>query len=39
VSPLRPADDAIVVDTSEMTESAVISHLSQVVEERARALR
>jgi cytidylate kinase len=39
VSPLRPADDAIVVDTSEMTESAVISRLSQVVEERARALR
>jgi CMP/dCMP kinase len=39
VSPLRPADDAIVVDTSDMTEAEVIAHLVEVVEERARALR
>jgi cytidylate kinase len=39
VSPLRPADDAVVVDTSEMTESEVVAHLVRVVEERARALR
>jgi cytidylate kinase len=39
VSPLRPADDAIVVDTSDMTEEEVVAHLAEVVEERARALR
>jgi CMP/dCMP kinase len=39
VSPLRPADDAIIVDTGDMTEAEVIAHLAQVVEERARALR
>jgi cytidylate kinase len=39
VSPLRPADDAIVVDTSDMTEAEVVRHLVEVVEERARALR
>ena len=39
VSPLRPADDAIIVDTSDMTEAAVVGHLVNVVEERARALR
>jgi CMP/dCMP kinase len=39
VSPLRPAEDAIIVDTSEMTEAEVIAHLVKVVEERARALR
>jgi cytidylate kinase len=39
VSPLRPADDAIIVDTSDMTEAEVVAHLAEVVEERARALR
>ena len=39
VSPLRPADDAIVVDTSEMTEAEVVAHLVDVVQQRARALR
>lgn len=39
VSPLRPAHDAIVVDTSEMNEAEVVRHLVKVVEERARALR
>lgn len=39
VSPLRPADDAIIVDTSEMTEAEVVDHLVEVVEERAQALR
>jgi cytidylate kinase len=39
VSPLRPADDAIIVDTSDMTEDEVVAHLVKVVEERARALQ
>ncbi|MBV9513682.1 MAG: (d)CMP kinase [Mycobacteriaceae bacterium] len=39
VSPLRPADDAIIIDTSEMTEAEVVRHLVEVVGERARALR
>jgi CMP/dCMP kinase len=39
VSPLRPADDAITVDTGEMTEDEVIAYLVEVVEKRARALR
>lgn len=39
VSPLRPADDAIVVDTSDMTEAEVVAHLINIVQEHARALR
>ena len=39
VSPLRAADDALVVDTSEMTESEVIAHLLELVEQRAGAAR
>jgi cytidylate kinase len=39
VSPLRPAEDAIIVDTSDMTEDEVVAYLVEVVEERARALR
>lgn len=39
VSPLQAADDAIVVDTSDMTEEQVVSHLVDVVNERAQALR
>jgi cytidylate kinase len=37
VSPLRAADDAVVVDTSEMTEPQVIAHLLGLVRERAGA--
>lgn len=39
VSPLRPADDAVVVDTSAMTQSEVIEHLKRLVRERAGAQR
>ncbi|WP_313674359.1 (d)CMP kinase [Mycolicibacterium sp.] len=34
VSPLRPADDAVIVDTSEMTQDQVIAHLRDLVETR-----
>jgi CMP/dCMP kinase len=39
VSPLRAADDAVVVDTSAMTEPEVIEHLLELVQERAGASR
>jgi cytidylate kinase len=39
VSPLRAADDALVVDTSDMTESEVVAHLLDLVEQRAGASR
>ena len=39
VSPLRAADDALVVDTSEMSESEVIGHLVELVQQRAGASR
>jgi cytidylate kinase len=39
VSPLRAADDALVVDTSDMTESQVIAHLLDLVKQRAGASR
>nr|WP_090342781.1 (d)CMP kinase [Mycolicibacterium malmesburyense]CRL73375.1 cytidylate kinase [Mycolicibacterium malmesburyense] len=39
VSPLRPADDAVVVDTSAMTQPEVIEHLAHLVRERAGAQR
>jgi len=39
VSPLRAADDALVVDTSDMTEPQVVVHLLRLVEERAGARR
>ncbi|SBS75403.1 Cytidylate kinase [uncultured Mycobacterium sp.] len=39
VSPLRPADDAVIVDTSEMTEAEVVAHLLQLVEQRSGAMR
>jgi CMP/dCMP kinase len=39
VSPLRAADDAVVVDTSVMTEPEVIEHLLELVQERAGASR
>ncbi|MFS0900985.1 (d)CMP kinase [Mycolicibacterium litorale] len=35
VSPLRAADDALVVDTSDMTETDVIAHLQDLVHQRA----
>ncbi|ORB36261.1 cytidylate kinase [Mycobacterium paraseoulense] len=39
VSPLRAAADAVVVDTSEMTEEQVIDHLLELVEQRSGAVR
>jgi CMP/dCMP kinase len=39
VSPLRAASDALLVDTSEMTESDVIAHLLQLVKQRSEAVR
>jgi cytidylate kinase len=39
VSPLRAADDAVVVDTSDMTEPQVVAHLLELVEQRAGASR
>ena len=39
VSPLRSADDALVVDTSDMTEHQTIAHLLDLVEQRAGARR
>jgi CMP/dCMP kinase len=39
VSPLRAADDALVVDTSDMSESEVIAYLVELVEQRAGASR
>jgi CMP/dCMP kinase len=39
VSPLRAASDALVVDTSEMTESEVIAHLLEQVKQRSEAVR
>lgn len=39
VSPLRPAEDALIVDTSEMTQAEVIAHLRDLVEQRTGAVR
>lgn len=39
VSPLRAAEDAVVVDTSAMTEPEVIDHLLQLVQQRSQAVR
>ena len=39
VSPLRAADDALVVDTSDMSESEVIAPLVELVQQRAGASR
>jgi CMP/dCMP kinase len=39
VSPLRAASDAVVVDTSDMTEQAVIAHLLELVQRRDGAVR
>lgn len=39
VSPLRAADDAVIVDTSDMGEEQVIAHLQELVQQRAGANR
>ncbi|MCH9666643.1 MAG: (d)CMP kinase [Actinomycetia bacterium] len=39
VSPLQAAEDAIVVDTSEMTQSEVIAHLAELVGQRVEVSR
>jgi len=39
VSPLRAADDAVIIDTSEMTEAEVITHLRELVAQRSGASR
>ena len=39
VSPLRAADDAQLVDTSDMSEAEVIAHLMELVEQHAGASR
>jgi CMP/dCMP kinase len=39
VSPLRAADDALMVDTSDMTEPEVVAHLLELVKQRAGASR
>jgi cytidylate kinase len=39
VSPLRPADDALIVDTSDMTQDEVVTRLVELVEQRSGAVR
>ena len=39
VSPLRAAEDALLVDTSDMSEPEVIAHLAELVRERTGATR
>ena len=39
VSPLRAAPDAMIVDTSDMTEAQVIAHLLDLVKQRSGAVR
>ncbi|MEZ0385292.1 (d)CMP kinase [Mycobacterium sp. pW045] len=39
ISPLRPADDAVIVDTGEMSQQQVIDHLRDLVEQRCGAIR
>lgn len=39
VSPLRPAEDAVEVDTSDMTQDQVVAHLLDLVRTRAGASR
>jgi len=39
VSPLRAAPDALVVDTSDMTEAQVIAYLLELVQQRSGAVR
>lgn len=39
VSPLRPADDAVIVDTGNMTQAQVVEHLRDLVEQHCGAIR
>ena len=39
VSPLRAADDALIVDTSDMNETEVVAHLQDLVHQRAGVRR
>ena len=39
VSPLRAAADAVVVDTSDMTEAQVIDHVLELIKQRSGAVR
>lgn len=39
VSPLRPAEDALIVDTSDMTQDRVVTRLVELVEQRSGAVR
>ncbi len=39
ISPLRPADDALIVDTSDMTQAEVVAHLRDLVTKRTGAMR
>ena len=39
ISPLRPADYALIVDTSYMTQDEVVAHLRSLVEQRTGAVR
>ena len=39
ISPLRAASDAVVVDTSEMTEQQVVAHVLELVRQRSGAAR
>lgn len=39
LSPLRAAEDALVVDTGDMTEAQVVAHLLDLVEQRTGAVR
>jgi cytidylate kinase len=39
VSPLRPAEGALIVDTSDMTQAEVIAHLRDLVEQRTGVVR
>ena len=39
VSPLRAAEDALVVDTSDMNQAEVIAHLTELIHEKAGVAR
>jgi CMP/dCMP kinase len=39
ISPLRAAPDAVIVDTSDLTEEQVIAHLLELVKQRSGAVR
>ena len=39
ISPLRAADDAVIVDTSDMTQAEVIARLCELVDQRTGAAR